>query len=437
MRPTTRLALILAAATPLSILAGGLAPALWTLPLAALAAVLAAFLLDAALTLGPGRLRLDLAMPGRSFIGQDVQARVQIDVAMGGTAKMEFEILLDVRGEVEPPGIQRCRVAPGGSGIVLVALRPVRRGRVAVGAVLLRWRGPLGLSQRIHRVVTDAGTDVIPDIRGVQSGALLFDDRDSPAGVKMQRDRGAGTEFDALREFMPGMDIASVDWKHSARHGHLVAREMRTERNHAIILAFDTGLLMRAPIDGVPRLDHAIGAGLLLGWVALRGGDTVGMFGFDSRVRLWGPPARGTTAFARLQHQAASLEYHAEETNFTLGIAELATRLRRRALVVLFTDFVDTVTAELMAESLQRLGSRHVVVFVSLRDPVLQAVVDAPPLYAEALGEAVVASDVLRERRIVFARLARLGVHCLDVDRGAVSAGLVNRYVAIKQRGLL
>ena len=303
--------------------------------------------------------------------------------------------------------------------------------------MLLRWRGPLGLNQRLHVVPVGTGVDVVPDIRAVQTAALQFQDRDSPAGLKLQRDRGAGTEFDALREFMPGMDIANVDWKHSARHGRLVAREMRTERNHAIILAFDTGLLMRAPIDGVPRLDHAIGAGLLLGWTALRMGDSVGIYGFDGRVRHWGAPVRGTTAFARLQHQAASLSYHPEETNFTLGIAELSARLKRRALVVLFTDFVDTITAELMAESLQRLGSRHVVVFVSLRDPLLQSLLDAPPTQAAALGQAVVASDVLRERRIVFARLARLGVHCLDVDRGAVSAGLVNRYVAVKQRGLL
>jgi hypothetical protein len=62
---------------------------------------------------------------------------------------------------------------------------------------------------------------------------------------------------------------------------------------------------------------------------------------------------------------------------------------------------------------------------------------DAPPNQAAALGQAVVASDFLRERRIVFARLQRIGIHCLDVDRAAINANLINRYVAIKQRGLL
>ena len=437
MRPTPRLALLFAIATPLCVLAGGLAPTLWTLPLAAIAALLAAFLLDAALTASPRRLRVTVTAPARVFIGDTLRVTVELAFSAGGAGAAMFDILLDAQGEIAPVAMHRCRAAPASTSIVLIALTPTRRGHITIGALLLRWNGPLGLNQRLHTVPVGAGLDVVPDIRAVQTAVLQFQDRQSPAGLKLQRDRGAGTEFDALREFMPGMDIAAVDWKHSARHGRLVAREMRIERNHAIILAFDTGLLMRAPIDGVPRLDHAIGAGLLLGWTALRMGDSVGLFGFDSRVRHWSAPLRGTTAFARLQHQAASLAYNPEETNFTLGIAELSARLKRRALVVLFTDFVDTITAELMAESLQRLGSRHLVVFVSLRDPLLQSLLDAPPTHAAALGQAVIASDVLRERRVVFARLARLGVHCLDVDRGAVSAGVVNRYVSVKQRGLL
>ena len=82
-------------------------------------------------------------------------------------------------------------------------------------------------------------------------------------------------------------------------------------------------------------------------------------------------PQRGIASFARIQRATAELDYHHQETNFTLGLAELATRLKRRALVILFTDFVDTVTAELLIESLQRVANKHVVVFVTQRGSVL------------------------------------------------------------------
>ena len=83
-------------------------------------------------------------------------------------------------------------------------------------------------------------------------------------------------------------------------------------------------------------------------------------------------------SLAQIQRAGAGLDYYHEETNFSLGLAQLNARLKRRALVVLFTDFVDTVTAELLIESMQRVANRHVI-FVMLRGAVLQRMADAAP----------------------------------------------------------
>jgi uncharacterized protein (DUF58 family) len=133
----------------------------------------------------------------------------------------------------------------------------------------------------------------------------------------------------------------------------------------------------------------------------------------------------------------AQLDYHHEETNFTLGLAELNTRLRRRALVILFTDFVDTVTAELLIEGVGRVANRHVVLFVTLRGSFLQQTIDRVPKRFTDIAEAVVAHDFLRDRSIVFEKLERLGVHCLDVPYRNLAVDLINRYLLIKERGLI
>jgi uncharacterized protein (DUF58 family) len=194
---------------------------------------------------------------------------------------------------------------------------------------------------------------------------------------------------------------------------------------------------MAEPIEKLPRIDHAIHAGLLLGWISLRSGDYVGSFGFDAQVRQFMAPSRGLLYFGKLQSASSRLAYHAEETNFTLGLAELNFRLKRRALVVLFTEFIDTTTAELLLESLQRMANRHAVIFVSLRDPLLPNIVDAKPDRFQDVAEAVIAHDLLRERAVVLERLTRMGVHCLEVPPRGLAVGLVNRYLMIKQRGLL
>jgi uncharacterized protein (DUF58 family) len=171
--------------------------------------------------------------------------------------------------------------------------------------------------------------------------------------------------------------------------------------------------------------------------MSLKSGDQVGLFAFDAAVRRYAAPAGGTPQFARLQRLAAELAYRAEETNFTLGLADLLGRLNRRALVVLMTDFVDTVTAELMVENVARLAARHLVVCVTLQDPALFATVEAPPLSLDDVARSVVADGFVRERAIVFERLRRLGVHCLDVPAERMGMEMLNRYLLIKRRELI
>jgi uncharacterized protein (DUF58 family) len=194
---------------------------------------------------------------------------------------------------------------------------------------------------------------------------------------------------------------------------------------------------MTEPVDGFPKLDHAVNAGLLLGWVSLYNGDLLGGCGFDARFRNFIKPGRGMPYFAQFQRFTADLAYRTEETNFTLALAELNSRLKRRALVVLFTEFVDLISAELLIESLQWMTRRHAVVFVTMRDSTLTRLRAAQPDNFSRIAEAVIADDFLRERSIVLERVARLGVHCLDVPARGISAALLNRYLLIKQRGLL
>ena len=233
------------------------------------------------------------------------------------------------------------------------------------------------------------------------------------------------------------MDYRLIDWKSSARHLKILCKEFRQERNHHIMLGFDTGRLMTEPLEGQPKLDRAIMAGLLLGRVCLYNGDFLGGCAFDARFRNFIKPERGMPHFMKFQRFASELAYRTEETNFTLGIAELNARLSRRALVVLFTEFVDTIQAELLIESLRWMTRKHVVIFVTFRDRMLTALEAAAPNDFSDAARAVIADDFLRERRIVLERIARLGVHCLDTNAAGLSSALLNRYLMIKKKGLL
>ena len=278
---------------------------------------------------------------------------------------------------------------------------------------------------------------VTPDVEGVKEAALRLFARNAPLGAKPLRDAGEGTDFHALKDFQTGMDLADIDWKQSARHSKLIGREYRTERNHHVLLALDTGRLMSAPAAGLPRIDRAINAALLLAFVSLRMGDRVGLFAFDSRPRLASGLTSGQAAFLLLQKLATAIDYSTEETNFTLGLTALAGRLDRRALVVVFTDFADATSAELMIENVARLMRTHLVLFVVFRDDELESLVTREPRDAEDVTRAVIAERLLAQRGSVATRLKRMGAQIVDAPADGLSAGLLNGYLDVKRRGLI
>jgi uncharacterized protein (DUF58 family) len=436
IRPTGRMVLIFVAGIPLALFVVIYDPAFWPLSFNYAVLVILAGLTDLMLAPLPRALAVRIVTPDRLSIGE--RGAITVNLRAPGYRRMvRIELIAEQGGEVEPAEIVRGEVPAGQESQIALPVVPTRRGRIEVDRVWMRWRGPLGLVQLTRQDGVERGIDVVPNVRGVHGTALQFFVQEAIYGIKAQHQKGEGAEFEALREYMPGLDSRFIDWKHSARHRKLLCKEFRTERNHQVIMAFDTGYLMLEPVDGLTRLDHAINAALVLAWVSLQGGDLVGTYGFDAKVRQYVGPQRGISSFLRIQRATAELDYQHQETNFTLGLAELNARLKRRALVILFTDFVDTITAELLIESMQRVANRHLVVFVTQRGSILQRAVDAAPNQFVDVAKAVIAQDFLRDRSIVFERLQRLGIHCLDVPSRGLSVALINRYLLIKQRGLI
>jgi uncharacterized protein (DUF58 family) len=438
MRPTRRAVLLTAGALPVALLAALVATPLWTLWVAYLGLGFLAIGVDALLGLPARQLALAAHAPEMLYIGDPQHAPLALDLSTRHKLGADVEVRVELHDDLEPQPAQTLRVQSGRPARATVALAPKRRGEKPIAAAWLRWSGPLGLWRRQTRVALDTRVPVVPNTRAVRAAALrFFSSRDFLSGLKVERYLGDGSEFESLREYVPGMDHRAMDWKSSARHRKLLVQNFRAERDHQVVLAVDTGHLMAEPLEGVPRLDHAINSALLLAYFGLRTGDRVGLYGFDEKVRSWTEPQGGLAAFARLQAASTGLDYSRSETNFTLGLAELSTRLRRRSLVVVLTDFVDVVTAELMVENLDRLARRHLVVFVTLRDPSLGRIAAAPPHSQLALYRAVGAADLERERELVLRRLRRLGIATIDAAPEEVSLQLLNRYLDVKRREMI
>lgn len=433
-RPTLRSVLLVAVGIPLAVLPSALDERLWGGWLAVALVSVAAMLVDGLRSVPPVRLSHRVSTPLQLAVGAPDDLVVRI-AGNELTRALRLEARVDTAGELAPVASIAGELEPGGELVLRAPLVAPRRGTAHVERLWLRWTSPWGLMQTVISVPLARALPVLPDLQAVRATALrFFTSREFLGGSKVQKYIGDGSEFESLREYQPGLDRRAIDWKASARHRVLLSRDFQAERDHHVILAFDTGYLMRAPLAGLPKLDHSINAGLLLSYVALRTGDRVGWYAFAGRPRAYVAPQLGVHSVAVLQRAASSMEYSTEETNFTLAMSDLRLRLRKRSLVVVLTDFVDSVTAELMVDNLARLGRRHLVLFVVLRDAALEARFRAVPTDLLAVHRATAVRALLDEKRQVLARLERFGVRCVHVEPGQVSAGLVNAYLDIKRR---
>lgn len=433
--PTRRAIALMAVGAAPAIATALLAPGLWTAAAAWIVLALGLMLADALMAAPPRRLELALTAPRVVGVGRPETARLTAVFGKGGPREVELAVGVNDRLAAVPDR-QVVRTF-GDRAEADVRLQPLRRGEGRIEGVWARWRGPLGLVWLQRRQAAGPPVAITPDVAAVKEHALRLFARDAPLGAKPLLDRGEGSDFHALKEFQTGMDLGDIDWKQSARHSRLIGREYRTERNHHVLLALDTGRLMSSPAAGLSRIDRAINAALLLAFVSLRMGDRVGVFAFDSKPRLASGLASGPAAFPLLQRLCAQVDYSTEETNYTLGLTALAGRLDRRAVVVVFTDFADATSAELMVENVGRLMRTHLVLFVVFRDEELEGLVGREPTSPEDVTRAVIAERLLRQREAVATRLRRLGAQIVDAPADGLAAALVNSYLDVKRRGLV
>jgi uncharacterized protein (DUF58 family) len=431
--PTRFAGLTLATLAPLALLLAAIVPQAWIVAPALGGALLVMVVLDGLFAGSLADLRV--ITPTDAEVGEPASLAVLAELSRAS-------------GRAHPEAALECdpRLAPGGRIAMALTLqdgvwngtatlKPIRRGTGAVSRVWLRWTGPLGLA---HRQVERALDDVVrvwPNIAPVRSPALQIFLRDAQFGLIARRIRGEGAEFEALAEYEPGMDRRRIDWKSSARHARLFAKEYEVERNNQIVFAFDCGQAMCEPIDGLPRIDRAVTAALTTAYVALKAQDRVALFGFAARPEVATPFVTDSRDFARLQRAAAGLDYHPGEPNFTLALSTLAGRLQRRSLIVLFSDFADPTSAELMVENVGRLVERHVVLFVVMADAELDGIATAPVDDMQAVAEAVTATSLQRQRALVLHRLRHLGVRVLEAPYDKIGTRLLDTYLAIKREG--
>lgn len=340
---------------------------------------------------------------------------------------------------LQPPGPERVlHLPPGKPFREDVVLAPVRRGVGEGGRLDLRLAGRLGLCWRQVRLEVPWRVVVYPNLVGASLRSLPTQaQRRREAGFRNVRRIGEGRMFESLKEWVPGEDTRTIDWKATARRGKIMARQYEDERRQQVLIVVDAGRLLTAEVEGRSRLEAVVEAALHLAHSAVEHDDNVGLLVFADTIQQWVPPARGRRALRAVLDALAVVDGRLVESNYPAAFAYLAARNRKRALTVLFTDVIDRTASEALVAQVGSLRPRHVPLAVTLREPALEHLATARPATAGAAFERAAAEELLLSRAAALAEMRGRGILVLDVPPSGASAAVVEQYNRLKRRGVI
>jgi uncharacterized protein (DUF58 family) len=397
-----------------------------------------AFIVDAFLAAGPDDLTVRREAPPAFSMGRALPVTYFWRHRRRSTIRVQVrERFPDPLGGAGAPA--RTILIPRGALLEeRLSLLPLHRGKGENGLLALRILGPLGLAWRQSRLRLPWQATVYPRlidaaIRALPSQAM----RRREAGLRNVRRLGEGRVFETLKEWVPGDDTRTIDWKATARRGKVMARQYEDERRQQVMLVIDAGRMMTAEIDGVPRLESAIDAALHLAYSAIEHDDNVGLMVFADEVQTFIPPSRGRRALRAVLDGLATVEGRVLEPNYPAALSYLAARNRKRALTVLFTDIIDRTASDALLIRVGSFRPRHLPLAVTLRDTALDALGTRRPANVTQAFERAAAEELLSAREEALAEMRRKGVLVVDVPPRRAAEAVVDQYAQLKRRGLL
>jgi uncharacterized protein (DUF58 family) len=422
-----------------------LASALWLLPgrlgfyagIAGLIAVAILAVADWVLLPGKRGVAVERELPGVVGIGDRAAGTYTIRSASPRRLRLELvdEMPSAIRGGAKSVDVD---LPARGTATVPFDVSGMVRGLASLGRVGVQSTSALGLLAARATFAPADSILVTPSVSNVHRFRMLaVQHRLHTVGVRVLRQRGESRAFAGLREYTVGDDPRHIDWKATARRRKHMVREFTIEQSQTIFTLIESGRAMTQLAGDFSRLEHALSAALVLTDVAAKSGDRVGTMVFDQEVRAFVPPNRGDAALRLVRGALIPVTASMYEPDYAGAFRYLATRQRRRALIVFFTDVIDERASRSLVAHVTRSAGRHLVVVVALRnDAVFEAAIPKGEREA-ALYTSAAAEELVAGRHAVLERMRRVGVNVLDVSPQQMTAAVVNKYLEIKGRGAL
>jgi uncharacterized protein (DUF58 family) len=425
-----------------------------------------ALVLLAALLDGLRLPRASLLAVGRSWSNApalDSQTEIELTIENMGSTILDCRLVDDLPVELtgvqsEPP-THRLTAFPRVPAKLRYVVTPQQRGDTGTGWLYVRYRSPLGLTERWAKAKLVQQVRVYPALRiGEEQQIFLARSRQIDLQLRQARQRGLGRDFESLREYREGDDLRDICWTATARRGTPITRQYQIERSQAVWIVLDCGRLMRSrvtpaqdsagnsrgPLESAratanthSKLDFACTTAVALAQLALFSGDRVGLLAYGQGIQQRLLPGRGATHLRQMIEALAVVRAEEGEADHLRATAILSRLQPRRSLVLWITDLAETAMRPEVIDGAMQLLRRHVLLFVAMAQPEVDLIAQARPINLAQMFRAAAAQEMAGRRELLLARLHEQGALTLDIHPEFLTSSVLNQYLTVKERAMV
>ncbi len=439
------------------------------------ALVLLAALLDGLRLPSPARLTATRSWSNAPAL--DSETEIELSIENHGRLLLDCRLVDDLPPAlVAEPKTHRLTAFSGIPARLRYCVQPKERGDWQTGWLYLRYRTGLGLAERWARAPLVQTVRVYPALRtGEEQQIFLARSRQIELQLRRAQQRGLGRDFESLREYREGDDLRDICWTATARRGSPITRQYQTERSQPVWIVLDCGRLMRTRVAlsldrelssaeshpsrknkgaarvGHPtfmgrnnnsqpihsKLDYACTTAVALAQLALYSGDRVGLLAYGQGIQQRLLPGRGSGHLRQLIESLALVRAEASEADHLRATAVLNRLQPRRSLILWVTDLSETAMRPEVIDGAMQLLRRHVLLFVAMAQPDVEAIAQSRPKNVDELFRAAAAQEMAGRRELLLARLHEQGALTLDLNPAALTSSVLNQYLMVKERAMV
>ena len=373
-------------------------------------------------------------LPQQSDIGHVFEVEIEIEQQTG--RKVPYELTDDLPLSFDESGRLRGVWAHGRSKVVYMT-RARERGKYTFSWLYARWQGRLGLWSRQSRFACEQTIKIYPDLTAVRGYLASLQESLIVDGKKILRRARSGSEFHAIRDYVPDDDPRTINWSASARTRRLMTNQYRPEQGKVVTIVLDCGRLMGVELDNRTRLDISLEAAMTLAAVALKQGDQVALMAYSHEIKLYIPPGRGLAHLRTLVEATYDLKSDFVESDPAKALTYLHRQQKRRSMIALFSDMENYLIEDQLSGYLWRMRRSHLLLLLSLADPLLAGWSQTEVRNSRLAYQKALAQRFRLDRKAFQQKMTGAGIQVLDVPSDQLTLSVVNTYLEIKSREAL